>query len=191
MINYSSAFFILTLLFALSWLNCNTLQAKVLSSSCPQLLQKTVKDIEGVETDLCSYKGKVLLIVNTASKCGFTSQYAELETLYKRYKSKGFIVLAFPSGDFLGQEFHKNEEVQNFCSKNFQITFPIFEKSHVKGAKQSELFKSLSLKQGSPKWNFQKYLVDREGKVIKKFAPWVKPTNKSITKAIEKELAVL
>lgn len=156
---------------------------------CSDLLQTKVKKYDGSIADLCNYQGQVLLIVNTASKCGFTGQFSELETLYKEYKEQGFMVLAFPSGDFMWQEFSSDKQIQEFCSKKFAVTFPVFAKAHVKGSNQLDLFNKLSSKMGSPKWNFQKYLINREGEVVKTFAPWVKPSDQSIVSDIEKELA--
>lgn len=157
--------------------------------------QYHVKDLTGKEVKLSSYSGKVLLIVNTASECGFTPQYEELETLYQLYKEKGFVVLAFPSNDFGGQEPLNGKEIQEFCSLKFHTTFPIFDKIHVKGEKADPLFKFLSNKSenGSvdiaPKWNFQKYLIDKEGKVIDYYLSTTSPTSSKVKKAIENLLA--
>jgi len=153
--------------------------------------QFQVHDLSGKEVNLNIYKGKVLLIVNTASECGFTPQYEELEELYQLYKEKGFVVLAFPSNDFGGQEPLNGKEIQNFCSVKFHTIFPIFDKIHVKGEKADPLFQFLSNKSenGSvdiaPKWNFQKYLVDKDGKVIDYYLSTTSPTSSKVTKAIE------
>jgi glutathione peroxidase len=157
--------------------------------------QFKVHDLTGKEVDLKSFKGHVLLIVNTASECGFTPQYEELENLYQTYKTKGFVVLAFPSNDFGGQEPLDGKEIQQFCSLKFHTTFPIFNKIHVKGEKADPLFKFLSNKSEngqvdiSPKWNFQKYLIDKDGKVIDYYLSTTSPTSSKVKKAIENLLA--
>jgi glutathione peroxidase len=154
----------------------------------------TVKNIEGEEVCLEKYKGKVLLIVNTASDCGYTPQYKELEELYKTYKQKGFEVLAFPSNDFGNQEPLNGKEIAKFCSTNFECTFPIFEKVHVYGHQAIELYKFLADKKlnkkisSIPRWNFHKYLIDSHGKVVNYFYPFTKPTSSRVKKAIEKLL---
>lgn len=151
----------------------------------------TVHDLSGKEIKLSDYKGKVLLIVNTASECGFTPQYEELEALYQAYKNKGFEVLAFPSNDFGGQEPLNGNEIQQFCSVKFHTTFPIFDKIHVKGDNADPLYVFLSNKSQngnvdiSPKWNFQKYLVDKEGHVIDYYLSTTSPTSNKVKKAIE------
>jgi glutathione peroxidase len=153
--------------------------------------QFTVKDLTGTAIDLSVYKGKVLLIVNTASECGFTPQLKELEELYQIYKNKGFCVLAFPSNDFGGQEPLDGKEIQTFCSTEYSTTFPIFNKVHVKGENADPLYQFLSNKSENgnvdiaPKWNFQKYLIDKEGKVIDYYLSTTSPTSDKVKKAIE------
>jgi glutathione peroxidase len=150
-----------------------------------------VQDISGKEVSLSNYKGKVLLIVNTASECGFTPQYEELEELYQLYSTKGFEVLAFPSNDFGGQEPLNGIEIQQFCSVKFHTTFPIFNKVHVKGEQADPLFKFLSNKSENgnvdiaPKWNFHKYLIDKDGRVIDYYLSTTSPTSSKVKKAIE------
>ena len=158
------------------------------ANECSHILNTKVKDINGQEVNLCQYQGKVLLIVNTASKCGFTKQYTNLQNLYNKYKENGFEVLAFPSNDFANQEPANNEQIQKFCKTEFNIPFPIFAKVHVKGKNQLELYEKLSSAKGTAQWNFQKYLINKKGQVVKKFAPWVNPVSKEITNAIEEEL---
>jgi glutathione peroxidase len=154
----------------------------------------TVRTLEQQDQSLSAYKGKVLLIVNTASECGFTPQYKQLEELYKEFRDRGFTVLAFPSNDFGRQEPLTGREIGNFCSIHFRTTFPVFEKVHVKGKAAAPLYRFLSNSSEngavniSPKWNFQKYLVDRNGKVVDYFFPFTKPTSPSVKKAIEKLL---
>lgn len=152
------------------------------------------KEITGKEVDLSNYKGKVLLITNTASKCGLTPQYKDLENLYQEYKDKGFEILAFPSNQFMGQEPLEGEAIQEFCEVNYGVTFKVFDKVDVKGETQTPLFKYLSNKDEngkvnlSPKWNFQKYLIDKEGKVVDYFLPTTNPDSSKVKKAIEKIL---
>lgn len=153
-----------------------------------------VKDISGKNIELSAYRGKVLLIVNTASECGFTPQYKDLEELYQKYKDQGFCVLAFPSNDFGEQEPLEGKQIHEFCTVNFKTTFPIFNKIHVKGKNADPLFKFLSNKSqnGSvdiaPKWNFQKYLIGKDGKVVDYFLSTTSPMSERIKRAIEYEL---
>ncbi len=146
--------------------------------------------IESKNKSLSDYKGKVLLVVNTASKCGYTPQYEALETLQEKYASKGFTVLGFPSNDFGSQEPGTNEEIKNFCTLNFKVKFPLFSKGPVKGADAQPVFKWLSQEadsklKGDIAWNFEKFLIDQNGKLIKRYKSNVKPTDKEITEAIE------
>ncbi len=150
----------------------------------------TVNDIKGKAVKLSNYKGKVLLIVNTASKCGYTPQYKELEAFYTENKSKGFEILGFPANNFMGQEPGTNEEIQQFCSTKFNVTFPMFSKISVKGKDMAPLYKYLTKKtengklDASVKWNFQKFLVDKNGKVLACFYPGQKVTDEDVNKAI-------
>lgn len=140
-----------------------------------------VKSKEGTEFSLSSYQGKVLLVVNVASQCGFTPQYAGLEKLYQKFSSKGLVVLGFPCNQFGKQEPGTDEEIKNFCEMNYQISFPVFSKLEVNGKNAHPLFQYL--KEQAPgvlgskniKWNFTKFLVNREGKVLKRFAPTTSP----------------
>ena len=146
------------------------------------------KNIDGREVSLSDFKGKVLLVVNTASRCGFTPQYKSLEKIYNQYKERGFVVLAFPSNDFR-QELSNNKEIKDFCEVN-EISFPIFAKGKVKGFEKQEVFKYLTedlngRSRGEIRWNFEKFLVDREGKLFKRFRSSLDPNQKEITKAIE------
>lgn len=158
------------------------------------IYQFSVKNIKGQDTDLSTYKDQVILIVNTASECGFTPQYKGLEELYQKYKEQGFTILGFPSNDFGGQEPLKGNEITSFCEINYGVTFPLFEKTVVKGKNASELFQFLSSKKLngsvniSPKWNFQKYLIDKEGHVYDYYLSTTKPSSKKIARAIEKLL---
>ncbi|MCF8371093.1 MAG: glutathione peroxidase [Bacteroidales bacterium] len=152
----------------------------------------TVKDINGNEVRLSDYKGKVLLIVNVASKCGFTPQYTGLQKVYETYKDQGFEVLGFPCNDFGKQEPGTNEEIKSFCSLKFAVKFPMFDKVHVKGDDQSPLFDVLTNNRltgkSSIKWNFEKFIIDKEGNVVERFRSITKPESKKIISAIEKEL---
>ncbi len=150
------------------------------------------RTIDGKPAPLADYKGRVLLIVNTASECGFTPQFAGLEKLHERYADKGLTVLGFPSNQFLNQDPGSNEEIGAFCTKNYGVTFPMMEKIEVKGSGAAPLYQWLvdqkpGLLGRAIKWNFTKFLVGRDGQVIKRFAPIDKP--ESITRDIEKALA--
>ncbi len=160
------------------------------------VLDFEVKDIDGDAVKLHDkYAGKVLLIVNTASKCGYTPQYADLEALYEQYKAKGLEVLAFPSNDFGGQEPGTEAEIKEFCSSKFKVTFPLFSKVVVKGDGKAPLYQYLTDTKTHPetggevKWNFTKFLVGRDGKVIARYEPKVKPTDDTVKEAVEKALA--
>jgi len=153
-----------------------------------------VKDIEGNNIVLSEYKGKVLLIVNTASKCGFTGQYKGLEELHNKYKDKGLVVMGFPSNDFLRQEPGSNAEIQSFCTLNYGVSFPMFEKISVKGDAQHPLYVHLTSKAANPEtagkisWNFNKFIISRDGKVVARFGSRAKPNAKKLVQAIESQL---
>lgn len=139
-----------------------------------------VQDSQGKDLSLKDYQGKVLLIVNTASKCGFTKQYAGLQALYEKYRDRGFEILAFPCNQFGHQEPGTNQEIQNFCTDLFSVTFPVMGKIDVNGEGESPLYTDLKKSQGgllgsAIKWNFTKFLVDRQGRVVGRFAPTTKP----------------
>ena len=145
-------------------------------------------NIDGSEASLSNYKGKVLLVVNTASRCGFTPQYKSLEKIYKKYKERDFVVLAFPSNDFR-QELSTDEEIKEFCEA-YELSFPIFAKGKVKGFEKQEVFKYLTQdsngrSMGEIRWNFEKFLVSREGKLVKRFRSSVDPNQDEIIIAIE------
>ena len=152
----------------------------------------TVKDINGKEVKLSDYKGKVLLIVNVASYCGFTKQYSGLEEIYKKYKDKGFEILAFPCNKFGEQEPGTNEEIKNFCSSKFDVTFKLFDKVDVNGKDKSLLYSILTDNEvtgkADVKWNFEKFLIDNNGNVVARYLSKVEPTSDELTSAIEKEL---
>src|ERR1700682_2814048 len=141
----------------------------------------TLPSIDGKAAPLSAYKGKTLLLVNVASKCGFTPQYTGLEALYEKYKDKGLVVIGFPANNFGAQEPGSNEEIKTFCTRKYNVTFPMYSKISVKGDDKAPLYQFLTDATANPKtggeikWNFTKFLVDRDGKVIQRFEPAVKP----------------
>lgn len=167
--------------------------AMITTSSAASLYDIPLKDIDGKDTSLKAYEGKVLLIVNVASKCGNTKQYTELQEIYKQYEKQGFTVLGFPSNDFGGQEPGTNIEIKEFCTSKYNVSFPMFDKVVVKGEDKHPLYQTLSGKTspfpGDVKWNFGKFLVGRDGKIAARFEPKMQPNNKVVTDAIEAELA--
>jgi glutathione peroxidase len=156
---------------------------------CPSILSLTISGKGGQSFDFGAYRGQVLLIVNTASKCGFTRQYDELEELYNRYRGEGLVVLGFPSNDFLGQEPGSDSEIESFCRVNFGVTFPLFPKGCVRGAEIQPLFKLLTTNgpwelRGAVLWNFEKFLIDREGYLVGRWRSWVSPGSRGFNAAI-------
>lgn len=149
-----------------------------------------VKSISGEDISLSNYRGKVLMIVNVASKCGYTPQYEGLEAIYKKYKDKGFEILAFPCNDFKGQEPGTNEEIAEFCRVNYGVTFTLFDKIKVLGDEKSELYSRLTQFEpaGDIGWNFEKFVIDRNGNVAGRFKTKIKPESEEITSLIESEL---
>lgn len=151
-----------------------------------------VKDSDGKDISLSDYKDKVLLIVNVASKCGYTPQYEGLQKIYEKYKDRGFEILAFPCNDFGGQEPGTNEDIKEFCSVNYGVTFKLFDKVKVLGDNRSALYERLinnpSTEQGDVKWNFEKFLIDKEGNIVERFRSKVKPESEELISAIESEL---
>ncbi|WP_322817776.1 glutathione peroxidase [Tepidiforma sp.] len=152
----------------------------------------TLQRIDGTQEPLEQYRGRVLMLVNVASKCGLTPQYTALQALYERYRDRGFEILGFPANDFMGQEPGTNEEIAQFCDLNYGVTFPLFAKISVKGETIHPLYRTLtSLPEpigGQVLWNFQKYLVDREGNVVAKFDPRTPPDAPEVVETIEKLL---
>ena len=153
----------------------------------------TLNSIDGKPAPLAEYKGKVVLIVNVASQCGYTPQYSALEAIYEKYKGQGFVILGFPANNFGAQEPGTNEEIKTFCSRKYSVKFPMYAKISVKGDDQAPLYAYLT-RQTSPgitgdiKWNFTKFLVDKNGNVVQRFEPAVTPDSKEVTSAIEKQL---
>jgi glutathione peroxidase len=153
----------------------------------------TLPSIDGQPMPLANFKGKVILLVNVASRCGFTPQYTGLEALYEKYKDQGFVILGFPANNFGGQEPGTNQEIKTFCSTKYNVTFPIYGKVSVKGADQTPLYQYLT-KEADPshtgdiKWNFTKFLVDRNGSVVERFEPNVTPESENVVTSVEKLL---
>ena len=150
----------------------------------------TLNSIDGAPAPLAAYKGKVLLLVNVASKCGFTPQYKELEAVYKQYKDKGLVIAGFPANNFLSQEPGTNAEIKAFCTRTYNVTFPMYAKISVKGADMAPLYTYLTKATGGDiKWNFTKFLIGRDGTILDRFEPPVKPDDPKVIAAIEKALA--
>lgn len=154
----------------------------------------TLKDIDRKEVNLGQYRGKVVMMVNVASRCGYTPQYEGLQKVYLKYKDRGFVILGFPANNFMAQEPGTDEEIKTFCSTKYSVTFPIFSKISVKGDDIHPLYKLLTSKETNPdfggdiKWNFSKFLLDKNGKIIARFEPGVKPESDPVIQAIEKAL---
>ncbi|MEQ1860331.1 MAG: glutathione peroxidase [Chthoniobacteraceae bacterium] len=147
-----------------------------------------LKDIDGKDTSLAAHKGKVLLAVNVASACGYTSQYEGLEALYRKFKDRGLVVLGFPCNDFGAQEPGSEAEIKQFCSSRFSVTFPMFAKLHVKGPEQHPLYAALTAGGAPVKWNFGKFLVGKDGKVIARYGSDTEPDDEKLLAAIEAAL---
>jgi len=160
-------------------------------SDCPPLLRQRFERLQDeVEQDLCQYRGQVLLVVNTASFCGFTGQYEGLEALYARYRDRGFVVLGFPSNDFGRQEPGSNQAIADFCQNTFGVRFPMFGKSTVVGRQANPLYRELAARTGqAPGWNFHKYLVARDGQTVRSFGSQVPPDNPALIRDIERFLS--
>ncbi|MEO5566002.1 MAG: glutathione peroxidase [Luteimonas sp.] len=168
------------------------LVASTVAMASGGLLDHSYRPLAGKQpVDLArTYGGDVLLIVNTASKCGFTPQFEALEALHAKYAKQGFAVLGFPSGDFMAQEFTDEKKIQEFCTLTYGVKFPMFEKVHVVGADATPLYRDLLAATGkAPKWNFHKYLIGRDGKVLANFPSKVKPDDPTVVAAIERALA--
>ena len=169
-----------------------TLSASLLAGE-PKLQTIPIKDIDGKDTSLKAFEGKVVLAVNVASQCGNTPQYAGLQSLYDKLKDKGLVVVGFPCNDFGAQEPGTNADIKSFCTSNYGVTFPMMDKLHVKGPEQHPLFTELTgpgaAFPGNIRWNFGKFLIGRDGKVLARFEPDVEPSDSQIVKAIEDALA--
>ena len=187
--NFSMKYF--TFIITLFTLTMENLQAQN-NADNQTIYQFTVEDINGKPFALADLKGKKVMIVNTASKCGLTPQYKELEALYKQYKDKDFIIIGFPANNFLGQEPGSNEQIASFCSINYGVSFPMMSKISVKGKNMHPLYQFLTQKSkngvedSKVQWNFQKYLIGRDGKLEKVIAPKTLPSSDEVTQWIEK-----
>lgn len=187
--NFSMKYF--TFIITLFILTMENLQAQN-NADNQTIYQFTVEDINGNPFALADLKGKKVMIVNTASKCGLTPQYKELEALYQQYKDRDFIIIGFPANNFLGQEPGSNEQIASFCSINYGVTFPMMSKISVKGKNMHPLYHFLTQKSkngvedSKVKWNFQKYLIGRDGKLEKVIDPKTLPSSDEVTQWIEK-----
>ena len=160
------------------------------AAACPALLGYTFPSLTDQPTPLCEFQGKVVLVVNTASQCGYTPQYEGLEALYQRYRDKGLVVLGFPANDFGGQEPGSNGEIAKFCELNYGVSFPMFAKSGVSASNANPFYASLAKKTGErPSWNFHKYLIDRSGENVLSFGSAVEPGDRKLVGEIERMLA--
>lgn len=187
------------LVLAFAFISCfacqqNQAQNKMAKSSAEKnktmakenIYQFKVKDLEGKDFDFASLKGKKILVVNTASKCGLTPQYKDLQAIYNQYKDKNFVIVGFPANNFASQEPGTNEEIGAFCQKNYGVTFPMMEKISVKGDDMSEVYKFLTekskngLQDSEVEWNFQKYLINEKGELVKVISPKTLPTDPEI-----------
>ena len=166
-----------------------TLLTPMALMAASSIYEFTPASIEGKAAPLAAYKGKVLLLVNVASQCGYTPQYKGLESVYEKYRNQGLVVLGFPANNFGAQEPGSNEEIKTFCSRNYNVSFPMYSKISVKGGDQDPLYRYLTSQSGGDiKWNFTKFLVDRNGKILARFESGVEPESAEITKAIEQAL---
>jgi len=164
------------------------------TASAQTLHDFTMKDIDGKDVSLADYKGKVVMIVNVASFCGYTRQYEPLEKIYEQYKDQGFVILGFPANDFGAQEPGTDEEIKEFCSTKYSVTFPMFSKITVKGDDKHELYRWLTSGSGEAApagevgWNFEKFLIDKNGNLIKRYSTRVEPDAATVTSDIEAAL---
>jgi glutathione peroxidase len=157
---------------------------------CPSLLNHTFPRLQDdAPQNLCQYAGKVVVVVNTASYCGFTQQYEALEKIYARYKDRGLVVIGFPSNDFGNQEPGTNQQIAEFCTNTFGVKFPMIAKTVVKGPHANPLFRELARQSESPGWNFHKYILSREGTLVRSFSSQVSPTHRQFIAEIERALA--
>lgn len=190
----SKILFALLVLTFIGGLACFDNSAPVAEAKAKSVLEFKMKDIDGKEVALKKYKGDVLLIVNTASKCGYTPQYEGLQKIYENYKAQGFDVLGFPANNFNGQESGTDSEIKEFCESKYKVTFPMFAKISVKGDDQHPLYNFLTNKETNPQfagdisWNFNKFLINRKGEVVARFTSKDTPEGEAVTSAIEKYL---
>jgi len=165
-----------------------------MSAMAGSVYDYTLNSIDGKPTPLSQFKGKVVMLVNVASRCGFTPQYEGLEALYKKYADQGFVIVGIPANNFGGQEPGTNAEIKTFCKSKYSVTFPMMGKVSVKGADQTPLYQFLTGEQTDPKfagdikWNFTKFLVNKDGKIVDRFEPKVTPEDPQVISALEKQL---
>jgi glutathione peroxidase len=170
-------------------------QSRIAKKEVPRVLQYKMKSLSGQDVDLSKYAGKVVLIVNTASQCGYTKQYAGLQELHKKYAPQGLAILGFPANNFGGQEPGTNEQISGFCKANYGVEFDMFSKVSVKGDDKVALYEYLTSPKTNPKfagevgWNFEKFLIGRNGEIVGRFKSGVEPTSDEMTKAVEAQLA--
>jgi glutathione peroxidase len=163
------------------------------AENLPSFFSLKAKSIDGQEVDFADYKGKVIMVVNVASRCGFTSQYKDLEAIYRKFKDKGLVVLGFPSNDFGAQEPGSDQEIKKFCSVNYGVSFPIFSKAPVTGDQIQPVYKYLTQDAGATMggpvlWNFEKFLIDRQGRPVERFRSQSSPSSAKVQSAVEKLL---
>ncbi|HYC44676.1 MAG TPA: glutathione peroxidase [Burkholderiales bacterium] len=171
-------------------LTLTLLLGSTLAAACPALLDHKLSTLAEDDVSLCRYEGKVLLVVNTASQCGYTPQYKGLEALHRKYKDKGLVVLGFPSNDFGGQEPGSNKEIASFCEMNYGVSFPMFAKTTVAKGNVNPFYEKLAQASSSrPRWNFHKYLVDRKGDKVVAYGSAVTPNDPKLVREIERLLA--
>ena len=174
----------------LTLIACTPAQGDPATDGAPAVIDHEVKALNGETVNLADYRGKAMLIVNTASRCGFTPQYAGLQELHEAYGERGLIVVGFPSNDFGGQEPGTSEEIASFCQKNYGVSFPMMAKVHAKGDEKAPIYQTLTEQtsddiRGEVKWNFTKFLVDTDGNVVSRFGSRVKPMSEELTAAVE------
>ena len=171
-------------------LTINQAQASPSSAGCPALLNQTFAQLQDDEPrSLCEFQGKVVLVVNTASFCGFTQQYEGLEALYRNYKDQGLVVLGFPSNDFGNQEPGSNQQIAEFCSNTFSVRFPMFAKTKVRGPGANPLFAELARLAEAPGWNFHKYLIGRDGRLVSSYSSAVSPNSRRLRSDLQAALS--
>ena len=171
-----------------------TLTAVAFAAPAASIYDFTLSSIDGQPTPLAGFKGKVVLLVNVASRCGYTPQYSALESVYEKYKDRGLVIVGVPANNFLWQEPGSNEEIKTFCSRKYNVTFPMMAKVSVKGKEKTPLYQFLTDKNANPsvggeiKWNFTKFVFDRQGHPVARFEPSTKPDSKNVIDEIEKAL---
>ena len=170
------------------------LPATILAATASSVYDYTLKSIDGQPTPLSSFRGKVVLLVNVASRCGYTPQYTGLESLYEKHKDEGFVIVGVPANNFMSQEPGTNQEIKTFCKSKYDVKFPMMAKVSVTGSDQAPLYQYLTSKEQNPKtggdikWNFTKFLIDRNGQVIARFEPAVTPADPALTSAVQAAL---